>query len=161
MEYKALVNFLILGLRVVNRMSILVNMLNLREYEFFDFHYCHINIYHFQTRDGLAVFFSIHSRPPLFLRFHVEELNQLEVVLSIFELLRISHFELVYQYLIKTALSNVLARLVLLILFDDDTLGGAIVANNQPRFSRGDSHDFSYLFLEVRDFALLVEGKSE
>jgi hypothetical protein len=84
MEYNALVNFLILSLRVVNRMSILVNVLDLRENKFLDFQNGEININHLQARDCLTVFFSIHSRPPLFLRLHVKELNELEIILSIF-----------------------------------------------------------------------------
>ncbi len=100
MEYNALVNFLILSLRVINRMSILVYVLDFCKNKFLDLQNCEINIDHLQPRDCLAVFFSIHSGPSLLLRLHVKELNKLKIILSLFELLRVSHFYLIYQYLI-------------------------------------------------------------
>lgn len=130
MEYKALVNFLVLSIRVINRVTILVDVLDLLEYEFLHFEYREINVNHFEARNCLAVLFSVHPRSSLFLWFHVEELNQFEIIFSVLELLGISHFKLIDQYFIKTALPDILARLVLLILLDEDSLGRAIVSND-------------------------------
>lgn len=95
MEYKALVNFLILSVRVIDRVTVLVDVLDLLEYEFLYLEYSEINVDHFEARDCLAVLFSVHPRSSLFLRLHVEELDQLEIVLSVFELLGISHFKFI------------------------------------------------------------------
>jgi hypothetical protein len=99
MEYNALVNFFILSLRVINRMSILIYVLDFCENEFLYLQNCEINIDHLQARDCLTVFFSIKGLP-LFLWLHVKELNEFEIILSLLKLLWVSHFQLVYQYLI-------------------------------------------------------------